>query len=235
MSKPIDSNVDDLTKILLRKCEVSSLKDFYLKWLTEHDHVVPIKEIANFHENFNLKKIKADVFPIETVLIISLYDYFRTSSGDKQLSKELYLVDKVGLGRILRSLRRKHFFEKRTPLITMGKKLGILPNTGELPSNDENLAQLVKLKTILQSANKDGLIYCRLITPQSNFSTMIKPSQSESNELELAIKEGKIFVEFYSKFSLPQHRNTLISLIITIIAIVVSLAVFLPILYTVNL
>lgn len=226
--------MDDLTKTLLKKCEVSSLKDFYLKWLAEHDHVVSIKEIANFHENFNLKKIKSDVFPIETVLIISLYDYFRTSSGDKQLSKELYLVDKVGLGRILRSLRRKHFFEKRTPLITMGKKLGILPNNGELPSNNENFAQLTKLKTILQSATKDGLIYCRFITPQSNSSSMTKPSKSESHELELAIKEGEIFVEFYSKFSLPQHRNTLISLIITIIAIVISLVVFLPILYTVN-
>ena len=101
MNSENDQDLDELTQFLLKKCEVTSLNQFYHKWVEEIDHSVPVKNICAIHKNFNEKKVLKDIAAIEDLIIINVPDY----TQKKDLNREYFIIDPQGLGKILKSLK----------------------------------------------------------------------------------------------------------------------------------
>jgi len=218
MSEQKDPKIDGLTKELLMKCEVTGLSEFYQKWLQENDHIVPIKKICSFHKNFNEEKIIEDISGMDDFIVISLYEYFRNKEGDKDIAREKYLTDYFGLIKLIRSLKKRHFFKKQTPIKEIIDKLGL---------TDTLEAQKKKLVFLLQNAASDKQIHAKLVSRKP-------PKGSKSEGLA---EEGSLEwldLVLFSKLSLPQHKKNFLYLIITLSIIILSITVFLPLLFFIN-
>jgi hypothetical protein len=191
---------DELTQFLLNKCEVSSLNQFYHKWVEEIDHSVPIKNICAIHKNFNEQKVLKDISEIQDLLIITIPDY----TQKKDFTREQFVIDRIGLGKILKSLKRMRIIKKSNPISNILKKLGVEETKRE------------KFLNLLKKAINEEAIYANLIK---------KKSGREENEL---------FVKTYSKIKHPEHRGDFLKLIITLILLVISLSILIPYLLIVN-
>lgn len=141
-----DENVDNLTKELLLKCEVSSLNQFYHKWLEENDHIAAVKKICTIHKNFNEDKVITDIASINDLLIINIIDYTQYKNL-QNLKREKYLVDFTGIGKLLRYMKRRGYLKTVSKLNEVLEKLGI-------ETNEEN-----KVISLINLAIKKRIIY----------------------------------------------------------------------------
>ena len=200
MNSEDNHEVDELTQFLLNKCEVSSLNQFYHKWVEEIDHSVPVKNICAIHKNFNEEKVLKDIDAIEDLLIINIPDY----TQKKELNKEYFVIDTKGLGQILKSLKRLRIIKKNAPLQNILMKLGIKNSERE------------KFIDFITKAIKEKALYAHLIKNKSG---------REKEEL---------FIRFYSKIRHPDHRGDFYKLLITIILLITSIGILLPIILLIN-
>ncbi len=200
MTSENDQEIDELTQFLLNKCEVSSLTQFYHKWVKEIDHSVPVSNICAIHKNFNEQKVIHDIAELEDLIIINIPDY----TQKKDLTREKFVIDSAGLGKILKSLRRLKILKNNAPTSEILQKLGLEA------TKKENYLHL------LNKAIKEKSFYAKIIEPQSG-----------RNEDELLIK-------FYSRFNHPEHKADFLKLIFTLILLIVALSILIPIIYIIN-
>jgi len=200
MNAKNNQEIDELTQFLLNKCEVTSLTHFYHKWVQEIDHSVPIKNICAIHKNFNEPKIIKDIADIPDLLIINVPDY----TQKKDLSREQFVIDAQGLGKILKSLKRLRIIKKTVPLSTILTRLGADPDKNE------------KVLTLIKKAIEERALYAHILN------------------LETRKDDEEILIKFYSKIRHPDHRTDFIKLMVTLAILLISLGILLPIIYMVN-
>ncbi len=218
MEQVKDSKIDDLTETLLKKCEVSSLKQLYFKWVNENEHKVTVKKICAIHKNFNEDKVLFDVKNIPNLLIVSLMQQFRPNGRERKLIRIKYLVDLEGLLGIIKAFKRKKHFKKSIKLMDLIKKLGIIEDEKE---------QVDKVLNMIQKAINNTIIYAKL-------SKIVSPESSKSKKSSENDKIAQYTLNFYSRLKHPKNKKELIKLIITIIAAIASLSVLIPIIYIIN-
>ena len=208
--------MDELTKTLLEKCEVSSLRDFYLKWVREHDHRVSLKKISEYHKNFSPEKIEADVADIPELLVVEIPRLVpnvrrvgETRKSEGELLTKRSLVDHVGLASILRDFRSKRYLRKHATLSQLGERLGL-----EGSGHDETL------RSLLQDAINERHIYA-----------VLRKSAGDGTK-----EEGKedLVLSFYPKFKHPAHRKDLLMVVLTLTVITLSLTLLVPFLLFIN-
>lgn len=147
------SELDELTKSLLMRCEASSLKEFYLKWVQENQHVVSIKKTCTLHKNFNESKVIQDLADIPEILTINIPNYFNKHHNTHLLTREKFLIDHEALPRILSTFKKFGLLKKTISIKSLCEKLGLVENQ---PSQRKQLIYLIQL------AINSGLIYGEL-------------------------------------------------------------------------
>jgi len=173
----MDSNnnnrLDELTQMLLKKCEVSNLNQFYHKWTKDNEGSIPIKHICALHKNFNENKVLREVDEIEDLLIINIPDY----TQKEDLTREKFLIDSLGLGRIINSLKRLKIIKKTSSLKEILNKLGL----------EEN--QVKRVINLLKKTISDTVIYANLINDNSEieFYSKLKHPQHRGDFIKLII------------------------------------------------
>jgi len=167
------NNLDELTQTLLKKCEVSNLYQFYHKWTDDNNGSIPIKHICALHKNFNESKVHKDVDDIEDLLIINVPDY--TQKND--LTREKFLIDSLGLGKIINSLKRVKIVKKSTSVQEILVKLGL---------EDSQLKRFINL---LKKCISDTVIYANLLNDNKEieFYSKIKHPQHKGDFIKLLI------------------------------------------------
>ena len=146
-----NGNLDELTKELLIKCEVSNLNQFYHKWLEENDHIIAVKKICAIHKNFNEEKVISDVASINDILVIDIIDYTQYKNL-QNLKREKYLVDFTGIGKLLRYMKRRGYIRTVSKLNDVMEKLGVESNAENKVISLTNLA--IKKRIIYASVEK---------------------------------------------------------------------------------
>lgn len=127
MSTNTPANNHTLTKDLLKKCEVSSLNEFYHKWLEENDHIIAVHKICAIHKNFHEDKVIKDIASINDVLLINIIDYTQRKNL-QDLERQKYLVDYEGIGKLLNYMKRRGYIRWSSLLNEVFQKLGIENN-----------------------------------------------------------------------------------------------------------
>jgi len=201
MDSKNNQNLDDLTQSLLKKCEVSTLDQLYHKWVKENDNSVPIKWICSAHKNFNENKVLQDMDNIHNLIAINILDYTQKNN----LNKEKFLIDYIGMGKILKSLKRKKIIKKNMPLKEIMDKMGIEKKQKDV------------LISLIEQSIKNKIIFAKLAKVDDK-----------------AAKNNNYILAFFSKLKDPEHKKNFIYLIITIIITIVSLSILLPIIYFIN-
>lgn len=153
-SNQLGNNVDDLVKSLLKSCEVSSLAEFYKKWLISNKNIVPVEKISNFHKGFSIARIKKDIEDYSDFLIISALDVENSNSFDKKL----YIVNYIGLALIINKLKKKKVIEKSIPLIQLYDHFSI-------PSDLQD-----RFLNLLKRALNETFLYLKLIKTESGIN-----------------------------------------------------------------
>ncbi|MGQ4874742.1 MAG: hypothetical protein ACP6IY_11800 [Promethearchaeia archaeon] len=211
MSIKNDKNIDPITLEILHKCEVSNLHQFYVKWVMQNNHIVPIKKICRFHKNFNEKKIQNDTQNFNDLIIVSVFDFVK-KRNTIQHQKELYLVDHIGLAKILKNYKKRKIIEKTSEIENILKKLSV-------PRNNKN-----KFIELLNKSIQNKEIYAKILTaPNNNYNTR----KNENEKFEAKLK-------FYNKLKHPDNKKELIKLIITIIGAILIITILLPIIIFIN-
>lgn len=165
------NNLDELTQMLLKKCEVSNLNQFYHKWADDNNGSIPIKHICALHKNFNESKVISDIDDIEDLIIINIPDY--TQKND--LTRERFLIDSLGLGKIINSLKRLNIIKKSTNVDDVLSKLGL------------EETQLKKMINLLKKSISDTVIYANLHNDEKEivFYSKIKHPQHRGDFIKL--------------------------------------------------
>ncbi len=192
MNSENNEDIDELTQFLLNKCEVTSLNQFYHKWVQEIDHSVPVKNICAIHKNFNEEKVLKDIASIEDLIIINIPDY----TQKQDLTREHFIIDSIGLGKILKSLKRLRIIKKKNPLSDIIAKLGI-----EKDRQD-------KFLNLINKAIEKRALYANLI-------------KIKENRLE-----DQLYLKLYNKIKHPDYRGDFLKLIFTLILLIISLVVW---------
>lgn len=204
-------NLDELTKTLLKKCEVSNLNQLYAKWVLENDHSLSIKTLCVVHKNFTESKVYDDVLDIPELICISVFDFSRSAKPPQDLTREKFVVDYIGLGKLIKSLRRKRILSKSSNLTVAFKLLGL----------DES--QTNKAVRLLQRAIEEFILYAQLF-----------PVESTRDGVTPASTQPTLVLTFHSKFKDPSAKSTLIKLIATIVVAIISIAILIPIIIIIN-
>ncbi|MFW5895621.1 MAG: hypothetical protein ACOCT9_02635, partial [archaeon] len=97
MSQKQTNNIDPLTEKLLKKCEVSSLAEFYEKWVEQYDHIVKISRICETHTSFTKEKVKNDLLAISHFCVIHIINFAQKLQDNGAFKKKYYLIDAKGL------------------------------------------------------------------------------------------------------------------------------------------
>jgi len=200
MASRNDNDLDGLTQALLKKCEVSTLDQFYHKWVEDNDGSIPIKYVCSFHKNFNETKVVKDIDEIPDLLVINILDFTQKES----LTREKFLINYIGLVKIIKSLRRLNILKKTTSLNEILSKLGIETEYSN------------KVIILLKKAISEPIIYANLI---------------EHNEM---LEQNNPTMVFYNKIKHPLHRGTFLKLIFTTVIAIATLAILLPIMIFIN-
>ncbi len=118
----------DLVNNLLEKCEVKGFSEIYLKTAAENDGIFSQKKLFNFNKIFTAERVRNDIASISDLLLVSLIDpkplkkelsyrkiqgakFSANISKDKMESgKDLYIINKEGLKRILMLYRKRRIF-----------------------------------------------------------------------------------------------------------------------------
>ena len=213
MSKDNSPATDPLTKDLLKKCEVTNLCQFYHKWLKTYDHIVPIKQICAIQSNFHENKVMEDIKAIHDIVWINIVDFTQKRTV-KDLTREKYLVDALGLGKLLRYLKRRRMIAKSSPLPEIYKKLGISKKQGD------------KALSLINLAIKKRIIYAS-VDSHPTFT-------SEPQDMEPIPEEKGLYLNFYSRLKHPEHRKEFIKLIVTAILGLILISILLPLILFIN-
>ena len=200
MNSEDNQDIDDLTQFLLKKCEVTSLNQFYHKWVKQIDHSVPVKNICAIHKNFNEDKVLKDIAAIEDLITINIPDF----TQHKDLNREYFVIDPKGLGKILKSLKRLRIIRKTTSLQNIIKALGISENEKD------------KFLNFITKAINEQAFYANLI------------------ENKTGREENELYIKFYSKIRHPDHRGDFLKLVFTVILLLASIGILLPMILIIN-
>ncbi len=199
-----NSDLDELTQSLLKKCEANNLPQFYINCVERLDHVASVNKIASLHKSFSENKIAQDIADIPELIIISIPELVIMGKYGKKFATEKYVVDAEGLGRVVNTLKRKHVLRKSTLISEVRDKLGIA------------LTQDQKLSPILSRAIEIPIIYAKIeIGTASNSAT------------------GP-YLTFYNKLKHPNHKKDVYKLIVTIVAGIIVISILLPIVAWIN-
>ncbi len=118
----------DLVNNLLEKCEVKSFSEIYVKTVAENDGIFSQKKLFNFNNVFTVEKVRNDITAIPDLLLVSLIDpkplkkelsyqkrqvaviSMNNNKEKIESGKELYIINKEGLKRILNLYRKRRIF-----------------------------------------------------------------------------------------------------------------------------
>ena len=173
MDSNTNNNLDELTQTLLKKCEVSNLYQFYHKWTNDNEGSIPIKHICALHKNFNENKVLKDIEEIEDILLINIPDYTQKDN----LTRERFLIDSLGLGKILNSLKRLKIIKKSPPINEILSILGV------------EKTQKERVISLLNKSISDTVIYAKLNINNTNieFYSKLKHPQHRGDFIKLII------------------------------------------------
>ncbi len=199
-----NSEFDELTKSLLKKCEATNVPQFYKNCVERLDHIAAVKKIASLNKGFSEGKIAQDIADIPELIVVSLPEFVVSNNRVKRFATDQYAVDQQGLGRVLTALKHKNILKRYAPLSEVRDKL-LIPQD-----------QTQKFTSLLARAIDIPAIYAKIET-RSSLNTPFPP-----------------YLVFYNKLKHPNHKKDLYKLIATIIAGIVLISVLLPIVVLIN-
>lgn len=204
------TEMDDLTASLLKKCEVSSLPQFYKKIITEKEHTISLSALREMFPNLTEEKILEDLEGIDDLVVINIVDVMRVGGRpqQKEVKKEKYAVDYIGLGMLLTFLKKKRLIAKSAPLARVYQKLEISPQ------------KKGSATAMLERAIDETYLYANLVSYKGGSA-----GGSDRNGTYLV---------FYNKLMHPDNRGEVAKLLLILLALVILLVVFVPFLISIN-
>ena len=160
----------------------------------------PHKKICAIHKNFNEDKVLLDINNLVDLIYIDIPEYSRKND----LTRRKYLVDYIGLGRLLTYLRRKKIIERSIRLDELNKILGI-----------SGLQETSVIDMLNQCIN-ERIIYATL------------------NEVKSEDRKREHMLNFYNKLKHPDNIKELKKLLLTIIIGIIIVCILLPVIYLIN-
>lgn len=233
------NDVDSLTEKLLKKCEVSSLAEFYLRWLRKFDHIISISRISDHHKNFTEEKIKKDILELNQLCLVYITNFTKKPRHNQAFNRKYYLIDAEGLIRIFKAMRNNNILMKT--------------NSGELGITIEEIFQLFGIKipkrrkkfvNLLFQNIQNSKLYA-LILPKSKNTTQTIEEILDKNPKKIIFENlpsiSKILetpnsysLIFYPKLKHPENRKILYKILFTVLIGIAFLSIFLPVLFLIN-